>query len=193
MKTCPMGRFFLILHIMNIEIRKKEKEDFKTVFELIQLAFESEELSDHKEQFLVERLRNSDAFVPELSLVAEVYNQITGYILLTKIKIEEKDKNTYASLALAPVAVLPDYQGKGIGGKLIQAAHDKARALGFGSVVLLGHESYYPKFGYKPTKEFDIRLPFDVPEKNCMAIELSQNALQNVSGVVHYPKEFEIE
>jgi len=178
---------------MNIEIRKEEKEDFRTVFELIRLAFENEELSDHKEQFLVERLRNSDAFIPELSLVAEVDNQIAGYILLTKINIEDKNKNTYTSLALAPVAVLPDFQGKGIGGKLIQAAHDKARALGFGSVVLLGHESYYPKFGYKLTKEFGIKLPLDVPEENCMAIELSQNALKNVSGVVQYPKEFEIE
>lgn len=178
---------------MNIEIRKEEKEDFKTVFELIRLAFENEEMSDHKEQFLVERLRNSDAFVPELSLVAEVDNQIAGYILLTKIKIEDKDKNNYISLALAPVAVLPGYQGKGIGGKLIQAAHKIARELGFGSVVLLGHENYYPKFGYKLTKEFGIKLPFEVPEENCMAIELSQNTLQNVSGIVRYPKEFEIE
>jgi predicted N-acetyltransferase YhbS len=178
---------------MEIKIRKEEKEDFKAVFELIRLAFENEELSDHKEQFLVERLRNSDAFVPELSLVAEVDNQIAGYILLTKINIEDRDKNTHISLALAPVAVLPDYQGKGIGGKLIQAAHDRARALGFGSVVLLGHESYYPKFGYKLTKEFGIKLPFEVPEENCMAIELSQNALRNVSGIVRYPKAFEIE
>ena len=191
----PFSHFIklLILQTMEIKIRKEEKEDFKKVFELIRLAFENEELSDHKEQFLVERLRNSDAFVPELSLIAEVDNQIAGYILLTKINIEDKDKNTYTSLALAPVAVLPNYQGKGIGGKLIQAAHDIAKKMGFGSVMLLGHENYYPKFGYKLTKEFGIKLPFEVPEENCMAIELSQNALQNVSGVVRYPKEFEIE
>ena len=48
--------------------------------------------------------------------------------------------------------------------------------------MLLGHENYYPKFGYKLTKEFGIKLPFEVPEENCMAIELSQNTLQNVSG-----------
>lgn len=191
----PFSHFIklLILQTMEIKIRKEEKEDFKKVFELIRLAFENEELSDHKEQFLVERLRNSDAFVLELSLIAEVDNQIAGYILLTKINIEDKDKNTYTSLALAPVAVLPNYQGKGIGGKLIQAAHDIAKKMGFGSVMLLGHENYYPKFGYKLTKEFGIKLPFEVPEENCMAIELSQNALQNVSGVVRYPKEFEIE
>ncbi|MBD1420828.1 GNAT family N-acetyltransferase [Sphingobacterium chuzhouense] len=178
---------------MNVKIRKEEKEDFKTVFELIQKSFETEELSDHKEHYLVERLRNSDAFVPELSLIAEVNNQIVGYILLTKIKIEDDAKNSYTSLALAPVAVLPEVQGKGIGGKLIEAAHKKARELGFGSVILLGHENYYPKFGYKLTKEFGIKLPFDVPEANCMAIELTEGSLQNVNGIVHYPKEFEIE
>jgi len=178
---------------MEITIRKEEKGDFKTVFELIRSAFENEELSDHKELFFVERLRSSNAFVPELSIFAQTNNQIVGYLLLTKIMIEDTHKNSYTSLALAPVAVLPAFQGKGIGGKLIQAAHDKAKKLGFGSVVLLGHENYYPKFGYKLTKEFEIKLPFEVPEDNCMAIELLKNALQNVSGVVRYPKEFEIE
>ncbi len=177
--------------MMEIQIRKEERKDFRAVFELIQLAFENEELSDHKEHFLVERLRNSNAFIPELSLVAELENQIVGYILLTKIEIEDADKSIHTLLALAPVAVLPNFQDRGIGGKLIETAHDIAKTLGFGSVILLGHDKYYPKFGYKPTKEFGIKLPFDVPESNCMAIELTENALQNVSGFVRYPKEFE--
>nr|WP_121272072.1 N-acetyltransferase [Pedobacter schmidteae] len=178
---------------MELKIRKEVKGDFRTVFELIQNAFQKEELSDHTEQYLVERLRNSDAFVPELSLVAEINNQIIGYILLTKINIVNANTNNHPSLALAPVAVLPAFQGTGIGGRLIEAAHRKAKELGFGSVILLGHESYYPRFGYKPAKEFGIKLPFDVPEANCMAIELTENALQNVSGTVQYPKAFEIE
>lgn len=176
---------------MEIKIRKETKEDFRSVFELIRSAFKEEALSDHKEQFLVERLRNSDSFNPELSLVAESNGKIIGYILLTEIKIEDIGKDSSTSLALAPVAVLPDYQGNGVGSKLIKAAHDKAKGLGYGSVVLLGHENYYPKFRYRPTKEFGIKLPFEVPEANCMAIELTENALQNVTGIVKYPKEFE--
>lgn len=178
---------------MEINIRKEVQEDFKKVSELIRTAFESEEHSDHEEHFLVERLRNSDAFIPELSMVAEADHQIVGYILLTKIIIEDENQKNYTSLALAPVAVSPEFQGKGIGGKLIKEAHQKAKELGFGSVVLLGHENYYPKFGYKLTKEFGIKLPFEVPEANCMVIELTENALQNVNGVVRYPKEFGIE
>ena len=75
---------------MEIAIRQEESKDFKAVFYLIEEAFKTEKLSDHKEQFLVERLRKSDAFIPELSLIAEIDNKIVGYILLTKLKIKNK-------------------------------------------------------------------------------------------------------
>lgn len=174
---------------MNIIIRQEQPSDFNAVFNLIEKAFKSEEFSDHQEQFLVERLRKSETFIPELSLVAETNNQIIGHILLTKIKIKNESE-TFTSLALAPVSVLPEYQGKGIGKKLIETIHQKAKALGYQSIILLGHETYYPKFGYKIAEDFNIRLPFKVPKENCMAIELTENALANVSGVVEYPKEF---
>lgn len=178
---------------MKVKIRKEEKRDYQKVFELIQNAFENVEFSDHREQYLVERLRNSDTFIPELSLVAEIDNQIVGYILLSKISVLGNNKNVHTSLSMAPVAVLQRFQGKGIGKNLIEFAHDKAKELGFGSVILLGHENYYPRFGYKLCKDFGIKLPFDVPDINCMAIELSESALQHISGIVQYPKEFEME
>lgn len=170
-------------------VRKEEEKDYNQVFKLIEKAFENEEYSDHREQFLVERLRSSDSFVPELSLVFEMNELIVGYILLTKIKINHSDF-FYNSLALAPVAVLPSYQGNGIGGNLIEFAHKKAKELGFESIVLLGHPTYYPKFGYRKASDFDIQLPFDVSDENCMAIELIEEALKNVNGMVEYPKEF---
>ena len=98
---------------MKLTIRKENPEDFKAVFNLIEKAFENEQMSDHKEQFLVERLRKSNAFVPELSMVAETENKIVGHILLTKLKIKNKT-NEFDSLALAPVSVLPEFQGKGM-------------------------------------------------------------------------------
>lgn len=172
-----------------MKIRREEIKDYKEVFKLIENAFENEVYTDHKEQFLVERLRNAEAFIPELSLVAEIDGEITGYILLTKIKIINNDIQK-TSLALAPVAVLKKYQGKGIGGKLIEEAHRKAKELGFESVILLGHEKYYPKFGYEMTIKYGIKLPFDVPDENCMLIELTENALKDITGIVEYPKEF---
>jgi len=174
---------------MNISIRQELPEDHMPVFKVIQNAFEKEKYSDHMEQFLVKRLRDSDAFIPELSLVAEINNEIVGHILLTRIQIIN-DKKVTNSLALAPVSVLATYQKKGVGAALINYAHKRALELGHGSIVLLGHETYYPKFGYKQADSFGIQLPFDVPKENCMAIELYTDALQDVSGVVAYDSAF---
>lgn len=174
---------------MKINIRQEQPDDFKAVFDLVEKAFITKEYKEPEEHFLVERLRKSYAFIPELSLVAEVGNKIAGHILLTKLKIKN-GQDEFGSLALAPVSVLPEYQGNGIGGQLIVNAHKIAIELGYESVVLLGHENYYPKFGYKQADTFRIELPFDVPKENCMAIELTENGLKNVSGMVEYPKEF---
>lgn len=172
-----------------LNIRKEASADHKNVFTLITKAFSVLEHSDHKEQFLVERLRNSTAFIPELSLVAEIDHQIVGYILLTRLCIKNGSKE-WSSLALAPVAVDPDFQGQGIGGKLIMAAHHIAIELGHKSVILLGHAEYYPKFGYVPTVNFGISLPFDVPAENCMTVELVPKGLEGITGIVEYPHEF---
>lgn len=173
-----------------MKIRQEQKQDYPEVFRLIENAFKDELYTNHQEQFLVERLRQSEAFIPELSLVAETDRQIVGYILLTPIKIVDEQSQETASLALAPVAVHKDFRQQGIGGQLIREAHRIARELQFGSVILLGHEKYYPKFGYEMTRNYGIRLPFDVPDENCMLIELSENALSHVHGTVVYPPEF---
>lgn len=174
---------------MDINIRQEKQTDYDAVFELIKRAFEKIEMSDHKEHFLVQRLRNSTSFVPQLSLVAEYENEIVGHILLTKIKIKN-DQTEFQSLALAPVTVLPKYQKKGIGGMLIEQAHKKATELGFKSVILLGHADYYPRFGYKKASGFGVKLPSDVPDEYYMAIELVTDGLKEVNGMVEYPKEF---
>lgn len=174
---------------MEVLIRREEHGDHDKVFVLVEKAFRGIEHSDNREHFLVERLRRSDAFIPELSLVAEVDSEIVGHILLTKIQVKNEN-NSFDSLALAPVSVLPEFQGKGIGGKLIAEAHSRAKELGHGSVILLGDPAYYQRFGYKPAKTFNIVLPFEGVEDFSMAVELVENALQNVSGTVVYPKEF---
>ncbi|UWY26293.1 N-acetyltransferase [Flavobacterium sp. TR2] len=174
---------------MEITLRQENKNDFQSVFQLIEKAFEKEEYSDHKEQFLVERLRKSDAFIPELSIVAELDGKIVGYILFTKLKIKN-DLNSFESLALAPVSVLPEFQGKGIGSKLILHGHEIAKDLGYKSVILLGHQDYYPRFGYELCEKYNIKMPFDVPAENCMVIALTEDGLKNVNGEVVYPSVF---
>ena len=143
---------------MNVKIRREKKDDFKEVSEINTLAF-----GQKNEAILVDHLRNSDAFVPELSMVATIDSYIVGHILFTKIKIIDSNQNEFNSLALAPMAVRPAFQKNGIGGQLIRTGLDEAREMDFESVVVLGHEHYYPKFGFVPADKWKIKAPFDVP------------------------------
>lgn len=172
-----------------MNIRQELPTDYPAVFKIIEEAFGNEEYSDQQEQFLVNRLRKSSAFIPELSLVAEKDGEVIGHILLTKINIIDGEI-AHPSLALAPVTVSPAYQKQGIGGQLVKKAHGQARTLGYKSIVLLGHKDYYPRFGYVRTSKFGISLPFEVPDENAMAIELVEEGLKGVNGRVEYAPEF---
>tara|TARA_R110002073_G_scaffold72537_1_gene177677 strand:+ start:712722 stop:713249 length:528 start_codon:yes stop_codon:yes gene_type:complete len=174
---------------VELKIRQERPEDYQEVALLIEDAFKYDPFSDHQEHYLVSRLRQSKDFIAELSMVATLNDAVVGHILLTKITIDT-EKESFISLALAPVSVAPNYQKRGIGASLIESAHTKAKALGFNSIVLLGHDSYYPKFGYELTSKYQIEFPFDIPEKYCMVKELTPNGLEGVHGIVSYPEEF---
>lgn len=170
-----------------ITIRQEEKNDYSKTEEVVKVAFLNEKFSDKKEYELVKRIRECDVFVPELSIVA-VDEEIIGHIMLSKITIE--GETSVDSLALAPVSVAPSHQKKGIGGKLIAAALEKAKELEYGSVVVLGHPEYYPKFGFKKASQWNIKAPFEVPDEVFMVMELRENALEGVEGVVQYSEAF---
>jgi predicted N-acetyltransferase YhbS len=172
-------------------IRKENPQDHTPVFELIQKAFENLEISEHNEGQLVEKLRKAPTFIPELSLVAELKGQVIGHILFTPIRIENETES-FNSLVLAPVSVLPEFQKQGIGGQLILAGHQKAKELGFQSAILIGHPEYYPRFGYKKASNWGIKTQIPLPSDDVfMAIELTEGALAGVSGIVVFPPEFE--
>ncbi len=135
---------------MNIIIKQEQVKDYKITEKVVKCAFANAEHSDKNEHNLVCRIRNSNVFIPKLSLVAmdNDDNRIVGHILLSKIRIKN-DVQVVESLALAPVSVLPEYQNQGVGKLLISEALKKAKELRFHSVVVLGHPEYYPKFGFK--------------------------------------------
>lgn len=174
---------------MELILRKEIPDDYSEVEDIIEQAFKSESINEPTEHILVRKLRDSSAFIPELSIVAEVDKKIVGHIILSKIKINN-NKNSFDSLALAPVSVLPSNQNRGVGAQLIYESHRMAKKLGYKSIVLLGHENYYPKFGYKLTKEYGITLPFEAPDENCMVIELVEGGLEGVNGIVEYSSAF---
>ncbi len=122
-------------------------------------------------------------------MVAQIDNEIVGHILFTKIQIIGNE--IYDSLALAPMAVLPEFQNHQIGSALVRAGLKKAKDLKFKSVIVLGHKNYYPKFGFQKASNWQIKCPFEVPDEAFMAIELIKNGLENISGIVQYPKAFD--
>ena len=175
---------------MKINVRQETESDRTAIADVIIAAYKDVYYSNKREQIMVERLRKSSSFIPELSLVAEDDNgNMAGHILLTKLQIQHQDQS-YEGLALAPLSIKPDYQNQGIGGTLIMESHSIARGLGYKYIVVLGHAKYYPKFGYELISNYTISLPIKVAEANCMIISLIENGLSGVAGKVIYPEEF---
>ena len=167
-------------------IRAEQQADYESVYRVVENAFKTAEQSDGNEQDLVNALRQSNAFIPELSLVAEINGKIVGHIMFTKLQIGGD-----TALALAPLSVLPKYQRQGIGTSLVLEGHKIALSLGYSYSVVLGSEKYYPRIGYLPAERFGIQPCFEVPSKNFMACKLYENA-PIISGIVKYAEEFGI-
>lgn len=170
-----------------IIIREEKQEDQGAVFSINEQAFGRKE-----EALLVDRLRGSTAFIPALSLVAVYENKLIGHILFTRIKITAAGQREATALALAPLAVLPEYQKMGAGTLLVEKGMAKATLLGYNAVIVLGHAHYYPRFGFVPVEKWNITAPFEVPAASFMGKELVPHALDHVAGVVTYAPEFEI-
>ena len=166
-------------------IRQEKKGDYRIIYEVNKQAFNQKDESE-----LINRIRAGKNFIPGLSLVAENNGELIGHILFSKIKII--GEKVYETLSLAPIAVLPKYQNQGVGGKLIKEGLKRAEKLGFNSVLVVGHKDYYPKFGFEKASKWNIKCPFEVPDGAFMAIELITGSLKNKSGVVEFPKEFQI-
>ena len=171
----------------SMHIRKEVASDHETVYSIVKRAFESAEHADGHEQELVNALRKGKAFIPDLSLVAEVDGKVVGHIMFTKATVDEK-----TVLALAPLSVLPEYQRKGIGKALIEEGHKIAKKLGYTHSIVLGSERYYSKSGYSPAEYLGIKAPFDAPRENFMVCILDETGIE-IHGTMEYAPEFGFE
>lgn len=165
-------------------IRKEKPQDHEMVYVVIKKAFDCAEHADGNEQDLVNELRKGTAFIPDLSLVADINGKLIGHIMFTEATVEG-----HTVLVLAPLAVLPEYQRQGVGTALIQEGHRIASKLGYDYSVVLGSENYYSRVGYLLAEEWGIMPPFEVPRENFMVCRLNENA-PKLSGMIHYAKEF---
>lgn len=166
-------------------IRPERNEDNSQIYDVNLQAF-----NNTSEPEVVNRLRESQWYIRELSLVAEEQGVIIGHILFSKIGVRREDHSLATILTLGPVAVLPDYQRKGIGSQLIKQGLAQCAQLGYGVVVLLGHPEYYPRFGFIPARPQGFCLQFDAPDEAFMIAELIPGQLAAVGGTIEYPPEW---
>ncbi len=126
---------------------------------------------------LIAQMRQSSAFIPELSLIAQVNGRVVGHILLSSIALIGHG-GTAKGLALAPMAVMPSQSHRGIGSLLVRAGLTKAASLGYEAVVVIGHPDFYARQGFRNASLWGLRCQLPVPEEVVMAIELRKGALQ---------------
>jgi len=168
-----------------ITLRHETKNDYPAITRVNDLAF-----GRKAEGNLIKQLRNKNTFVPELSIIAEYNKQVVGHMLFTLVEITNEHKS-HQTLTLAPMAVIPEYQKKSIGKLMIVFGLQEARELGHRSVIVVGHPSYYPKFGFVPASKWNISSPFPAPEEAFMALELQTGSLSGIDGRVVFPPEFD--
>jgi putative acetyltransferase len=157
-----------------------EREEWLAVHSINEAAFGRPD-----EANLVDSLRSEGVILA--SVVAELEKRIVGHILFSRMSIETAVGSIPAA-ALAPMAVLPELQRQGIGGRLIRHGLDLLRRRGEHIVIVLGHPDYYPRFGFSSGMARSLESPF--PPDAFMALELSPGALDGIRGKVRYPTAF---
>ena len=161
-------------------IRDEQPADLDPIRAVNQAAFGRAGEAD-----LIDHLRSEGATL--LSLVAEQNGQLVGHILFSRMTIETP-LGSIAAVSLAPMAVLPERQGQQIGSELVRRGLAELRARGERIVIVLGHEHYYPRFGFSSEMARSLQSPF--PPDAFMALELVEGALAGIRGVVRYPAAF---
>ena len=138
---------------MHLRIRTEASPDFPAIYDLVAAAFE------HKaEANLVNAIRESSNYIPELSLVAEIDGHVRGHVMISWVTLRSAGTELPVPL-LAPLAVAPPHQRQGIGGELTRRACAAADAMQLPMVLLEGDPGYYGRFGFEPASEHGIELP----------------------------------
>jgi putative acetyltransferase len=171
----------VIRRVNRMRIRPEIDADRAAVRAVNEAAFETPAEAD-----LVEALHGKN--VSLVSLVAEVDGKVVGHILLSPVSLTQHAYPNF--MGLAPMAVLPDYQRKGIGSALVREGLGRCKDLGCCAVVVVGHAEYYPRFGFVPAGRYALRCEYDVPANVFMVAELEAGALNGVAGLVRYDDAF---
>lgn len=168
---------------MEIKLRLEEEKDHRAVEEVTREAFWNVFLQGSEEHLLVHRLRTTKQFVKELAFVATHQDKIVGHIIYVEAQIMIHDGGYKKIVVFGPVSVLPEYQGKGIGGKLITHTAQVAKGMGYPAIIIYGYPEYYQRFGFKVSKEYNITNADGKYPAAMLVLELYPDALRGIEGV----------
>ncbi|WP_026395595.1 GNAT family N-acetyltransferase [Acetobacterium malicum] len=176
-----------------IKIRNEEESDYQRVEELTRKSFWNLYIPGCNEHYLVHVMRSHKDFLPELDLVIEVDNQIIGNIMYTKAKLLDESGAEKDILTFGPVCILPEYQRKGYGKKLIEYSFEQAAALGYDVIVIFGNPNNYVSRGFRSCKRYNICLENGTYPTAMMVKELKPGVLDGRKWVYHQSPVFEID
>jgi putative acetyltransferase len=166
-----------------VQVRPETPADRTAIREINEQAF-----GRPNEARLVDAIRSSPDFIPQLSLVAEQDGSLVGHVLFSPLTIQGIEG--LGLLALGPIAVRPEWQRQGVGGQLIRIGLERAAAMGYRAVVLVGHSTYYPRFGFTSARAYGLEAPFPVSDEHFMALPLQPGGLDGVRGTISFPPAF---
>jgi predicted N-acetyltransferase YhbS len=175
---------------MDYKLRTERPGDERAVECLTREAFWDVYKPGCNEHYIVHILRGSNAFIKELSIVAESDAGIVGHVLLTRAYVEGEAGERHEVLCLGPISVLPALQRQGIGKLLMREAKHKARKLGYLGILLYGNPVYYERFGFINAKAYNITTADGQNFDPFMAHELSTGSLKAVCGRFFYDDAF---
>jgi putative acetyltransferase len=121
-------------------------------------------------------------------LVAENVGQVIGHILFSPVTIATAPQCRL--MGLGPMAVAAEHRNRGVGTALVEAGLKELRRLGAHGIVVVGHPTYYPRFGFSPGEKSNLACEYDVPTEVFMVMELHRGAMLGVSGTVKYHEAF---
>jgi putative acetyltransferase len=170
---------------MSLRIRPEEPSDLPAISNLVTAAF-----GQPHEATLIELIRRSPFYVPGLALVAEENGEVVGQALFSYIGLNgEKPAQV---LGLAPMAVAPARQRRGIGSALVKHGLLEADRRREPLVVVLGHPHYYPRFGFEPASHHGIYPPWPNIPDSAFMVKLLSGYEKHYRGSVSYPPAFEV-
>lgn len=167
---------------MDIELRREQPADYSETENVTREAFWNHYSPACSEHYLLHIMRDCPAFVPELDVVAVCDGKIVGNVVYMKSVIRADNGNSYEVLSLGPISVLPEYQRKGIGGRMIEYTRDIARRMGFAAILLCGDPDYYSRQGFLSAETFGIRTEDDMYADALQVCPLCENAMSGMKG-----------